>query len=105
MLLAAAVVLAAVLSGASGSVTGSALFGGLCALIPAWVYCRIAYARRHVPPAVLMRAHFRGEAVKFLLTLFLFGCVLTYYRNLSVVGLFGGYLAVISGYWFGLLIK
>jgi len=105
ILLMAAVALGALFTGARLNVAVSTLLGGASALLPAWVYCRIAYARRHVPPAVLMRAHFRGEAVKFILTIVLFSAVLLNYKNLSVAGLFGGYLAVVSGYWFGLLIK
>jgi ATP synthase protein I len=100
-----AVALSAVLGGARANVVLSTLLGGASALVPAWVYSRIAYAKRHVPPSVLMRAHFRGEAVKFMLTVAMFGCVLLYYKNLSVAGLFCGYLAAVSGYWFGLLIK
>jgi ATP synthase protein I len=83
----------------------STFLGGACALIPALVYCRIAYARRHVAPVLLMRAHFRGEMVKFAMTVAMFGCVLMFYKNLSVAGLFGGYFVAVSGYWFGLLIK
>ncbi|MBV8047793.1 MAG: ATP synthase subunit I [Paludibacterium sp.] len=101
----AAVALSAILGGGRLNIMVSTLLGGLSALIPAWVYSRIAYAKRHVPPSVLMRAHFRGEAVKFMLTVAMFGCVLLYYRNFSVAGLFCGYFAAISGYWFGLLIK
>ena len=104
-LILAAVVLSLVLGGGRLDVAVSALLGGLSALIPAWVYSRIAYAKRHVAPSVLMRNHFRGEAVKFNLTVALFGCVLVNYKNLSVAGLFGGYFAAVSGYWFGLLIK
>lgn len=105
MLVLAAVLISALVGGARLNIPLSTFLGGMSALLPAMVYCRIAYARRHVAPAVLMRAHFRGEAVKFMMTVVMFGCVLVFYRNLSVAGLFGGYLAAVSGYWFGLLIK
>jgi ATP synthase protein I len=98
-----AVVIGAIISGARANVATSTLLGGLAAWIPAWVYARIAYSRRHVHPGILIRAHFRGEAVKFILTVVLFGCVLVFYKNLSVAGLLTGYFAAISGYWFGLL--
>lgn len=101
----AAVLISAILGWGRLNIPVSTFLGGACALIPAMVYCRIAYARRHVAPAQLMRAHFRGEGVKFLMTIAMFGCVLLFYRDLSVAGLFGGYLAAVSGYWFGLLIK
>ena len=83
----------------------SALIGGLAALVPAWVYARIAYRKRHVPPAVLMKAHFTAEAVKFCLTLIMFSAALLFFKDLSVAGLIGGFLAAVSGYWFGLLIR
>ncbi|WP_215778951.1 MULTISPECIES: ATP synthase subunit I [unclassified Paludibacterium] len=104
-LILAAVAVSAILGGMRIGVMVSTLLGGLSALIPAWVYSRIAYSRRRVAPSILMRAHFRGEAVKFMLTVVMFGSVLVFYKNLSVAGLFCGYLAAVSGYWFGLLIK
>jgi ATP synthase protein I len=100
-----AIVLSLVLSGARFGVAVSTLLGGLTVLIPTWAYSRIAFAKRHVPPAYLMRAHFRGEMVKFFLTVAMFACALVYDKNLSVAGLFGGYFAAVSSYWFGLLIK
>lgn len=104
-LLVVAVLLGAVLSGGTMVVPVSVLLGGLSALIPAAVYARIAYAKRHVPPAVLMKAHFKAEAVKFLLTVFMFGASLVFFKDLSVVGLLAGFFATVSGYWLGLLIK
>jgi ATP synthase protein I len=104
-LILAAVVVSLILGWGRFDIAVSTLLGGLSVLIPTWAYGRIAFARRHIPPAYLMRAHFRGEAVKFLLTVAIFGCVLVYDKNLSVAGLFGGYLAAVSSYWFGLLIK
>ena len=100
-----AVALSVVLGGARLGVAVSTLLGGLSALIPAWLYSRIAFSKRHVPPAQLMRAQFRAEAFKLLLTALMFGCVMKFYKDLSVAGMFGGYLAAVSGYWFGLLIQ
>lgn len=83
----------------------SALIGGLICVVPSAVYARLAYARRHVPPAELLKGHYKAEAVKFGLTIIMFGATLVFFKDLSVVGLFCGYGAAISGYWFGLLIK
>ena len=56
-------------------------------------------------PAAIMRSHYRAAAAKFILTLLLFGGVLLFFKDLSVPGLFGGFIAATSAYWFGLLIK
>jgi len=101
----AAAVIGAMLGGLRAGVIVSTVLGGVSAVFPAWVYSRIAFAKRHVPPSELMRAHFKGEAVKMLMTVAMFGCVMKLYKDLSVAGLFGGYLAAVSGYWFGLLVK
>ncbi|GGY15201.1 ATP synthase subunit I [Paludibacterium paludis] len=100
-----AALLGVALGGASFALPVSILIGGLAGIVPALVYIRIAYARRHVPPSELMRAHFKGEAAKFILTLVMFGAAMAFFKDLSVAGLFGGYLATVAGYWFGLLIK
>lgn len=83
----------------------SVLLGGLCAIIPALVYIRIAGTLQRGDPAAIMRSHYRAAAAKFILTLLLFGGVLLFFKDLSVPGLFGGFIAATSAYWFGLLIK
>jgi len=101
----AAAVAAALIGGMDLTLAGGVLAGGLSVVVPALVYAKIAYARRHVPPAVLMQAHFKAEAVKFMLTVFIFMGLLLVFKDLSVPALFIGYFAAASGYWFGLLIK
>ncbi|BBF87252.1 hypothetical protein DLM_3667 [Aquitalea magnusonii] len=54
---------------------------------------------------MLMKAHFKAEAVKFMLTVLMFGASLVFFKDLSVVGLLAGFFATVSGYWLGLLIK
>ncbi len=100
-----AVVISLLVAGATINVPVSALIGGLCAILPALAYVRIAGSMQRVSPAELMRAHYKAEAVKFVLTLLLFGGALAFFKDLSVAGLFGGYIAATSAYWFGLLIK
>lgn len=92
-------------AGAKLDVPVSVLLGGLCAIVPALVYIRIAGTVKHAHPLVIMRAHYKAEAAKFILTLLLFGGVLLFFKDLSVPGLFGGFIAATSAYWFGLLIK
>ncbi|AUH53447.1 hypothetical protein CXB49_23045 [Chromobacterium sp. ATCC 53434] len=99
-------VVVALLASAGNAATGlSALLGGLVVLGPALLYARIAYAKRHAAPMVLIKAHFLAEAVKFCLTVLLSGAVLASFKDLSVVGFLGGFFAATSGYGFGLLIK
>ncbi|WP_019102144.1 ATP synthase subunit I, partial [Chromobacterium haemolyticum] len=100
-----ALLIGVVAGGGNLAIPVSVLLGGLSALVPALVYARIAYAKRHVAPAELMKAHFRAEAVKYVLTILIFGATLVFFKDLSIVGLFGGFFAAVSGYWFGLLIK
>lgn len=101
----AAALVAAVISRLDAAVVGGVLAGGVSVIVPALVYARIAYARRWVPPAELLQAHFKAEAVKFMLTVFIFMGLILFFKNLSVPALFIGYFAAASGYWFGLLIK
>src|SRR5262245_16882070 len=100
-----AAVVVALIGGMSIALAGGVLAGGMSVIVPASVYARIAYARRPVPPAVLMQAHFKSEVVKFILTVFIFMGLLLVFKDLSVPALFIGYFAAASGYWFGLLIK
>lgn len=93
------------LSGGELQVAISVLMGALCAIVPALVYIRIAGEIRRADPAQIMRAHYRAAAAKFILTLLLFGGVLLFFKDISVPGLFGGFIAATSAYWFGLLIK
>lgn len=101
----AAVLVATVVTRFDVAFSGSILAGGVGVVVPALVYARIAYAKRHVPPAELMRAHFKAEAVKFTLTVFIFMGLLLLFKDLSIPALLIGYFVAVSGYWFGLLIK
>ena len=100
-----AMLIGAIVGLGSVAVPVSVLLGGLSVIVPALVYAKIAYSKRHVAPLVLMQAHFKAEAVKFVLTILMFGATLMFFKDLSVAGLFGGFFAAVSGYWFGLLIK
>lgn len=104
-LVVAAVLLGIVLSHGTVALPVSIVIGGLAGIVPALLYIRIAYAKRHIPPAELMKAHFKAESAKFMLTLVMFGAAMVFFKDLSVAGLFGGYVATVAGYWFGLLIK
>lgn len=98
-----AMIASVVVAGAVPSVPVSVLIGGLCAMVPALAYVKIAGQVQRVPPAELMRAHYQAAAVKFVLTLLLFAGAFAFFKDLSVAGMFGGYIAATSAYWFGLL--
>ncbi|MGL6071506.1 ATP synthase subunit I [Craterilacuibacter sp.] len=100
-----AVVVAAVIGWGDIALPVSALLGGLSAILPALAYVWIAYSVQRAPPMVLMKAHYKAETVKFFLTIILFAVVLLFFKDISVVAYFAGYLLAVSGYWFGLLIK
>lgn len=48
----------------------------MLAILPGLLYAKLAYSRRRVAPQVLLKAHFRAEAAKLLLTIALFVVVL-----------------------------
>ena len=98
-----AMLVSVLIAGAVPSVPTSVLIGGLCAIMPALLYVRIADKVQRAAPPVLMRAHYQAEAVKFVVTVLLFAATFAFFKDLSVVGLFAGYIAATSGYWFGLL--
>ncbi|KZE33565.1 ATP synthase protein I [Crenobacter luteus] len=99
----AATVLVALFAGQDAAL--SALAGGAVVVIPALLYGRVSGAPGRAAPAVLMRAHYKAEAYKFLLTVVLMVVVGAFFKSLSIPALVLGYLSAASGYWFGLLIK
>lgn len=100
-----AVLVTAVVTRFNVAFVGSVLVGGAGVIFPALIYAKIAYSKRHVPPVELMRAHFKAEAVKFMLTVFIYMGLMQAFKNISVPALLIGYFVAVSGYWFGLLIR
>ena len=92
-------------TGEAVRIVGSVFLGGFLVLAPSMAYVRIAYARPDAAPSLLLKAHFLAEAIKYAISLVLFCCVFVIYKDVSMVGLWSGIFAAISGYWFGLLIK
>lgn len=54
---------------------------------------------------VLVRRHFRAEALKMIVTAFLFVAVMLFFKSVSAGALLGGFAAAQSAYWLGLLSK
>ena len=88
------VVLAAVLWGVFGSVTGySTLLGSLVCVIPnAFLALRLMLPRRDPGAQALLRAAWIGEAGKLALTVLFFTLVFTQVRPLSAAALFAGFI-------------
>ncbi len=104
-LTALASLLAACLAADARTAAFSALAGGGIAVVGALIYASIAYARKRAAPQDLMRGHFRAEAMKMIATVFLFAAIMVFFKGMSALALFGGYIAAQSAYWFGLLVK
>lgn len=84
----------------------SALLGGAIVVMGALVYIGVAFARkRAAAPGVLVRRHFRAEALKMIVTAFLFVAVMLFFKSVSAGALLGGFAAAQSAYWLGLLSK
>ena len=80
-----------------------ALAGGMLAILPGLLYAKLAYARRRVAPQVLLKAHFRAEAAKLLLTIALFVVVLLVFKSVSAPALLGAFVLAQAAYWISLL--
>ncbi len=83
----------------------SALLGGAIVVMGALVYIGVAFARERAAPGVLVRRHFRAEALKMIVTAFLFVAVMLFFKSVSAGALLGGFAAAQSAYWLGLLSK
>ena len=83
----------------------SALLGGAIVVMGALVYIGVAFARKRAAPGVLVRRHFRAEALKMIVTAFLLVAVMLFFKSVSAGALLGGFAAAQSAYWLGLLSK
>lgn len=101
------VVLAAVLWGVFGSVTGySTLLGSLVCVIPnAFLALRLIAPRRDPGAQALIRAAWIGEIGKLALTVLFFTLVFTLVRPLSAAALFAGFIVTQLVAFSGLLMR
>lgn len=81
----------------------SALCGGLISIVPALLYAKLAYSRRRAAPEVLLKAHFRAEAAKLFATVALFAVLMIFFKDISALALFLGFVLAQSAYWISLL--
>jgi ATP synthase protein I len=82
----------------------SSNLGGLAAFIPN-LYLAIKIVRsKGQEPKKIVRSFYTGESIKLILTAALFMLILQV-PNIQVMPLFVGYIAVISVFWFALLMR
>ncbi|NLR76648.1 ATP synthase subunit I [Leeia aquatica] len=82
----------------------SAMIGTGIAVTGSVLYARIAYAVEFAAPPVLMRAHFRAQAVKFLTTVVLFAGVFMGLKGINAVWLLAAFVAASAAYWVALVL-
>ena len=93
----AVAVLAGVFSGWVAAI--SAMVGGAIAVVGAVVYVKVAYAVPLASPQVLMRAHFRAEMFKLLVTAILFALVFMGLKGVAALWVFLAFAAASAAYW------
>ena len=95
--------LMAYLAGGEARFAWSALIGGAIGFSTAAIYARSMFAARGKEPRELVKAHFRAEALKLVVTVVLLAAVLTIYKDVSTLPLLLTYIATLTVYWFALL--
>ena len=83
----------------------SALVGGIIALIPSCFYVWRASRAKSKTPRSLVKAHYRAESGKLVITVVLFGVAFTQLGPIAALPLFATYVATLSSYWVALLLK
>lgn len=81
------------------------LLGCGIALAGSTLYAKVAYRKGMLPAPLILRNHFMAELLKMGTALLLFAVVFLFFKQVSVLALFVGYLAAASAYWFGLLVN
>lgn len=81
----------------------SAVWGGSIGFLSALVYVRVVRAARGRGPSELVRAHYLAQALKFGVTLALFGATFVIATRIAPLPLFLTYIATLLTYWAGLI--
>ncbi len=82
----------------------SALWGGSIGFLSALTYARVAQTARGQGPTELVKAHYLAQALKFLVTITLFGVTFALAERIAPLPLFLTYIATLFAYWAGLLL-
>ncbi len=87
----------------NGESAVSAVWGGSIGFLSALVYVRVVRAARGRDPSELLRAHYLAQALKFGVTIALFGATFVIARRVAPLPLFLTYIATLLTYWAGLI--
>jgi ATP synthase protein I len=91
------------LASGEGESAISAVWGGSIGFLSAWVYVRVVQAARGRGANELVKAHYLAQALKFGVTIGLFGATFVVAKQIAPLPLFLTYIATLVTYWAGLL--
>lgn len=91
-----------VLQGMSSAI--SAFVGGTIGFITSLIYAIKMQAPPGSAPREILRAHYKAEAYKMVITILLFTLVFTQYKDINALPLFAAYAATAAVYWVALII-
>ena len=91
------------LASGEGESAVSALWGGSIGFLSALVYVRVVRAARGQGPNELVKAHYVAQALKFAVTVVLFGATFIIAKRIAPLPLFLTYAATLLAYWAGLI--
>ena len=82
----------------------SAAVGGLAGFIPSCLFAYMVKKATDINPANLLQRFYLAEATKWVLTAGLF-LIIFQFHNIKIIPLLTGYVAVLSIFWFALLMR
>lgn len=96
----AATLIAALIAGLLGGMHAlySALFGGLCCVVPNGLFAWRLFANERKPGAANPMVFFIGELIKIALTIALLGAVVWLYHDLNWLALIAAFIVALKSY-------
>lgn len=86
-----------------GESAAAAVWGGSIGFLSALVYVCVIRTGRGRNPSELVRVHYLAQALKFGVTIALFGATFVIARRIAPLPLFLTYIATLLTYWAGLI--
>jgi len=96
----ATTVIASLIAGACGGKPAllSALFGGLCCVVPNGLFALRLFTHARKPGAISPMTFFFGEFIKIALTVALLGAVVWLYHDLNWLALIAAFIVALKSY-------